>query len=270
MKIAPSHTQQHTAHGPDDWQAMTRWFATPLGRFLLERERLQLQDLLKRRFGYHLLQLGCAETLLHDLSPMGHKFSFCPHAEATTVHTARALGEAIPLAGESVDLVLLHHALDFSAQQHQLLREVARVLIAGGSVVIVGFNPLSAWGLRTLLPGRANRQSPWNASLLGTRRLTDWLKLLDFQVEQVRYGAYALPVNSERSIRWSSWMEPLASRLHWPTGGFYVIHARKQVVPLTPVQRRWRKLPVPGLALPLADQVGQTCQSPTSTGEHHA
>lgn len=253
MKIAHSHSD----YSPADWQAMTEWFATPLGRFLLEHERRHLQGLLKRRFGYHLLQLGCAELLLHDSSPMGHRFSFCPHPDNHTLHTARARGEAIPLANESVDLVLLHHALDFSADQHQLLREAARVLIAGGSIIIVGFNPLSSWGLRTLLPGRWARAAPWNASPLGTRRLTDWLKLLDFQVDQVRHGAYALPVNSERSIRWSGWMESIAGRLNWPTGGFYLIHARKQVIPLTPVQRGWRRLPLPAMGLPLTEQAGQ-------------
>lgn len=246
--------QHDKHHGLADWQAMTHWFGTPLGQFLLARERACLEPLLKRRFGYHLLQLGCSEALLHDLSPMGHRFSFCPHLGLSTVHNAHARGEAIPLAADSVDLVLLHHALDFCEHQHQLLREVARVLIAGGSVLIVGFNPVSAWGLRSRLSPR--RPGPWNASLLGTRRLTDWLQLLDFKIEQLYYGAYALPVNSPRCIRWSGWVEPLASRLRWPTGGFYVIHARKQVVPLTPLQQRWRRLPVPGIAMPLADQVG--------------
>jgi SAM-dependent methyltransferase len=258
MKIAQSSQEEDPLYNPGDWQAMTAWFGTGLGQYLLQRERDCLQELLKRRFGYHLLQLGCAETLLHDPSPMGHKFSFCPHADAGTLHTACARGEAIPLASGSVDLVLLHHALDFSTQQHQLLREVARVLIAGGSAVIIGFNPLSTWGLRTHLPGRCNGQRPWNASLLGTRRLTDWLKLLEFQVDPPRYGGYVLPVDHPRSLRWSSRLEPLASRLHWPTGGFYLLHARKQVVPLTPVQRSWRKLPMPGIGLPLADQVGTT------------
>jgi SAM-dependent methyltransferase len=253
MKI----THSHNDYSPIDWQDMTDWFATPLGDYLLQHERRQVQELLKRRFGYHLLQLGCAEMLLHDSSPMGHKFSFCPHEGTSTLHTACARGEAIPLGNESVDLVLLHHALDFSGYQHQLLREVARVLIAGGSVVIVGFNPFSAWGVRALMPWSAGRQSPWNASPLSARRLTDWLKLLDFQVDQVHHGAYALPVNSERSIRWSGWMEAVASRMNWPTGGYYIIHARKQVIPLTPVQRRWRKLPMPAMGLPLAEKISK-------------
>lgn len=233
-----------------DWQAMSGWFTSPLGQHLLDREKALVRESLTRRFGYHLLQLGCSEQLLHDDSPMGHKFSFCPHPGITTQHTAIASSEAIPLSAESVDLVLLHHALDFSAHQHQLLREVSRVLIAGGDVLIVGFNPYSCWGLRNRLQLLKTGSAPWNASLLSTLRVSDWLKLLDFQVVSIRYGAYALPINSARSIRYTGWMENFASGLNWPSGGFYVILARKQVLPLTPVQKRWRSLAMPNMGLP--------------------
>ncbi len=243
---------------------MTAWFDSPLGQRLLTAERGLVDQMLARRFGYHLLQLGCADLLLHDKSPMGHKFSFRPWQIPGSCHTAVAAVGAIPLASESVDLVLLHHALDFSAHQHQLLREVARVLIAGGHVVIVGFNPLSSWGLRNNLQFFRRGpffpqipKAPWHASMLGTLRLTDWLKLLDFQVEQIRYGMYALPVNSESVIRYSGLLDPLAAHLNWPTGGMYAISARKQVLPLTPVQTKWRSLPVHGLGMPVPDKVGQ-------------
>jgi SAM-dependent methyltransferase len=243
---------------PESYGEMNRWFQSALGQHLLATERAMVEPMLTRRFGYHLLQLGCADLLMHDKSPMGHKFSFRPFLAAETCHTAIAPAEAIPLASESVDLVLLHHALDFSGHQHHLLREVARVLIAGGHIVIVGFNPLSSWGLRNRLQRLGgSRQAPWHASLLGTLRLTDWLKLLDFQVEQIRYGVYSLPVNSESVIRYSGLLDGLATRLNWPSGGIYAISARKQVLPLTPVQSHWRKLPVHGLGLPLPEKVSQ-------------
>lgn len=237
---------------------MSAWFETALGKHLLATERLLLEPMLNRRFGYHLLQLGCSEKLLHDLSPMGHKFSFCAHPGIPTVHTAIAQSEEIPLPNESVDMVLMHHTLDYCSNQHQSLREISRVLIAGGHVVIVGFNPYSGWGLRHRLHWNSQQPSPWNAALLSTHRISDWLKLLDFQIDQIRYGAYTLPINSEKIIRYSSWMDPLAGRLNWPTGGIYVIKAHKQVIALTPVQRHWRRLPVPAMGLPVADKVGQS------------
>jgi SAM-dependent methyltransferase len=259
-----------TAFTPEAYAEMTAWFDSPLGQHLLAAERRLIDQMLARRFGYHLLQLGCADLQLHDKSPMGHKFSFRPWpskpsdaagAEGVAGHAAVADTEAIPLASESVDLVLLHHALDFSSYQHQLLREVERVLIAGGHLVIVGFNPMSSWGLRRRLQ-LFRRKAPWHASMLGTARLIDWLKLLDFQVEQLRYGMYSLPVNSEGVIRYSGLLDPVAAHLNWPTGGVYAISARKQVTPLTLVQTKWRRsVPVPGLGLPMPDKVGQVART---------
>jgi hypothetical protein len=90
MKIISTETPDAAA----SWQALTDWFGTPLGQHLLGIERALVDELLQRRFGYHLLQLGCSELLLHERSPMGHKFSFCPHAGLATQHTAIARGES--------------------------------------------------------------------------------------------------------------------------------------------------------------------------------
>ena len=231
---------------------MSDWYQTPLGERLLSAEQGMLDECLSRRFGYHLLQISCANIPMYRNSPVGHKFSLTHNME-TQGHGLVARGEAIPLASDSVDVVLLHHALDFTSHQHQLLREVSRVLIAGGHIIIVGFNPLSSWGLRTRLPGR--KKHPWQGRLLSTLRLSDWLKLLDFQIDQVRYGAYYLPVNSPRVIRYSGIPDGFATRLNWPTGGFYLISARKQVLPLTPIQSSWREFASANVGLPIAENI---------------
>mgnify|MGYP001481520397 CR=1 FL=1 len=246
-------SQPQTRSTPAAYQALTAWYETPLGQHLWREERRLVDRALQRRFGYHLLQLGCADLLLYEASPMGHKFSFCPHVGVSDRHPAVARGEAIPLANMSVDLVLLHHALDFSTHPHQLLREAARVLIAGGHLVIVGFNPRSTWGLRNWLHRARNGATPWASARLGAARICDWLKLLDFQIDSIHYGVHVLPINGERAIRWSAWLEPLATRFNWPTGAMYVITARKQVLPLTPVQVNWR---LPAVGLPVAEASG--------------
>lgn len=238
---------------PAAYQALTSWYETPLGQHLWREERRLVDNALNRRFGYHLLQLGCADLVLHDASPIGHKFSFCPHAGLSERHQAVARGEAIPLASDSLDLVLLHHALDFSSHPHQLLREAARVLIAGGHLVIVGFNPLSTWGLRNRLHRGKEGNSPWSSARLGAARISDWLNLLEFHVDSVQYGVYVLPFNGERSIRWSAWLEPMATRFNWPLGAMYVITARKQVLPLTPIHLNWR---LPQVGMPVAEASG--------------
>ncbi len=257
----------HNIHDFAAWQALTAWYAGPLGQHLLGREQSLLNDMLAQRFGYHLLQLGCADLELYRQSPMGHRFTFAPFLQAPAHCQAVAEAGAIPLATASVDCVVLHHALDYAVDQHQLLREVTRVLIPGGDVVIVGFNPLSSWGLRNkLLPGK--RPVPWHARMLGRVRLCDWLKLLEFQIDEIRYAEYALPIDAPGAIRYSGWMEMLASRFNWPTGAIYAIAARKQVVPLIPVQQRRRRMPLPTLVLPVAQgPSGKAAEMPSAARE---
>ena len=52
----------------------------------------------------------------------------------------------LPIATQSIDLVVLPHVLEFADEPHQILREVDRVLMPEGRLVIVGFNPWSLWG----------------------------------------------------------------------------------------------------------------------------
>ncbi|WP_223717365.1 class I SAM-dependent methyltransferase, partial [Escherichia fergusonii] len=54
---------------------------------------------------------------------------------------------ALPFPANSLDLVVLPHALELASDPHETLREVERVLVPEGRVVILGFNPASLWGL---------------------------------------------------------------------------------------------------------------------------
>jgi len=247
-----THKNRENLDSPGFYSSMSSWYETPLGERLLASESSLLDEYLSRRFGYHLLQIGCTNVAMFDNSPIGHKFSIT-HDHTDKDHGIVAKGEAIPLASESVDLVLLHHALDFSSSQHQLLREVSRILIAGGCIVIIGFNPFSSWGIRTRFPGQ--KKHPWQGRLLSANRITDWLKLLEFQVEQVRYGAYSLPINSPGVIKYSGLLDNIATKLNWPSGGVYMISAKKQVLPLTPIQTSWRDMASSHVGLPIAENI---------------
>ena len=65
--------------------------------------------------------------------------------------------DALPFDAASLDLVILPHALELARDPHLALREVERVLVPEGRVIIVGFNPASLWGTRQRL-GRMRRR----------------------------------------------------------------------------------------------------------------
>ncbi|MDN3640017.1 methyltransferase domain-containing protein [Simiduia curdlanivorans] len=233
--------------------AMEAWFRTPVGRELLSRELQQVDEVLQCLFGYHLCQMSvCRNLELTATSRILHRFNINPLASASNeLHGPAALAhpEQLPLPAESTDVVLLHHVLEFSNQPHQVLREACRVLMPRGHLVIVGFNPWSLMGLWKQL-ARLGNEPHWRYQAFSVRRLNDWLRLLDLEVSSLSRGFYRFPLQSAKGLSllhgWDNWCE----RWQWLGGGFYVLVARKEVTPLTPIRPMWKaRQALPGLSV---------------------
>jgi SAM-dependent methyltransferase len=243
---------------------LTDWLKTPAGRYVLEWEQTHLDAAVADLFGFHALQLGLPELDTLRANRMPHRWlavegvppaadaptgqgevaapSDAPDASAAeTPHTAIALHcdfDALPFDSHSLDLVVLPHALELARDPHLALREVERVLVPEGRVVIVGFNPNSLWGLRQQLGrwrrllGAGARRPPFMPStgeFMRYRRLRDWLQLLSFEVEAGRFGCYRPPVVSQQWLTRYAWMERFGDRW-WPVfGAVYFVVAVKRV-----------------------------------------
>jgi SAM-dependent methyltransferase len=228
------------------------WYTTPLGRLLEQAERRELDDLLPGLFGYHALQIGaaCAAPLL-GASPIRHRLVIDQDPAAPSCGLA-ASAAALPIASDSVDAVVLHHVLEFAADPHRALREVERILIPEGKVVIVSFNPFSTWGLRGWLRRRRG-DAPWCGRFFSAPRVRDWLALLGFDLLESRHRLFRPPLQSPRLMRRLAFLEHWGYRWWQPLGGIHILVARKRVVTLTPIRPRWakaRRLVGAGLAEP--------------------
>jgi SAM-dependent methyltransferase len=200
------------------------WFASPLGQYLLEKEQAYLDDVTPDIFGFHALQLGLAEFDLLRASRIAHRV----RVDAGGRPGLYAKSHELPIATQSVDLVVMPHALEFAAQPHEILREVDRVMMPEGRLVIVGFNPWSLWGLRSSV-GFSRGGAPWNGRFVSLPRVKDWLALLGFDVNAGRLVGYAPPFDSEGVRRRFGFMEPAGDRW-WAVGGaVYMLQAIKRV-----------------------------------------
>ncbi len=218
------------------------WLRSPLGREVLEIERGMMDQVLPRLFGYRLMQIGVSPHLpLYHASTAGHRFVAYPVPEPD-LNDGLLCAEpaALALDTESVDIVLLHHVLDFDANPHQVLREAARVTISGGTLVIVGFNPWSLFGFRRVF-GR--RPVPWSGGFISPPRLGDWMTLLDLHPERAAYGFFRPPLQHAGLLGSMRWLEQPGRKLNLPVGGVYVLVARKQPVGMTPLRPSWKKKP---------------------------
>ena len=229
------------------------WFETPPGQYLLDWERRCFEQGVADIFGYHGLQLGL--PILDTLAA-----NRMPHHWRAVDTTLPAWGgvaislrtdfTALPLAPVSLDLVTLPHTLELSLDPHATLREVERVLVPEGRVVLSCINPVSLWGLaqrRARLYqrlGGGRLYLPEVGEFIGYWRLRDWLRLLGFEVESVRFGCYRPAVRGQRALDRMAWMERLGDRW-WPIlGAAYFIVAIKRVHGMRLLSPSWKSAPV--------------------------
>lgn len=213
---------------------MERWFDSERGTRVLARETELIEQALTQAFGYHLVQLSVDSRVeLFKNSRVQRKYRCHPTRPAADV---QCLGEQLPFANESLDVVILHHIQEVVGDPHQLLREVQRVVVPHGQVLILGFNPWSPLGayaaLRGLFP-----ESPWNNHQISCRRIHDWLGLLGFETLQIDFG---MPVPSKFPARNSARVDALLRK--WPFGSFYLISAIKHVSAFTPLKPKWKSV----------------------------
>lgn len=217
---------------------------------MLEWEQGHLDTAVADLFGFHALQLGLPELDALRANRMPHRWVGVDSAAAEASRAEGSAGvqraavalhcdfDALPFDSASLDLVVLPHALELARDPHLALREVERVLVPEGRVVIVGFNPTSLWGARQAL-GRLRRglgpgkkqdlYLPGGGEFLRYRRLRDWLRLLSFEVEAGRFGCYRPPVRSQTWLSRFEWAERAGDRW-WPVfGAVYFVVAVKRV-----------------------------------------
>lgn len=222
---------------PPSTDALATWLATPPGQYLLAWEQAQLDRVVADVFGFHALQVGLPELDGLRGNRMPHRWVSLDHLGATPRAVALlAHGDALPFPERTLDLVVLPHTLELALDPHQTLAEVERVLMPEGRVVILGFNAASLWGLRQrlgrlrqALGGKAGLFLPRPGDFIGYWRLRDWLRLLSFEVEGGRFGAYRPALASQRWLDRFAWMDRVGDRW-WPVfGAVYMVVAVKRV-----------------------------------------
>lgn len=226
-------------------QQLAEWYAGQPGQTLAATEQALIDSVLPNLFGYHLLQLGSVVPCdLLSASRIPHRMVMVEGGalawrRVPEVGLFRGESEQLPVESSSIDVVLCPHILEFASSPHAVLREVERVLIPEGHLVIVSFNPWSLWGLARLLLGW-KRQAPWCGRFYSRGRLQDWLALLGFETVVTRTAFFRLPLSYPGLLQRFEVIERSGSRW-WPAlGGVHMVVAKKRVATLTPIKPRWR------------------------------
>ena len=248
--------------------ALGSWLETPAGSYVRAWEQARLDSLTADIFGFNAMQIGLPQIDALRANRMPNKWltdTMLPNAAegsctapVVVVHDFAEL----PFASNSLDLVVLPHVLEFAEEPHQVLREVERVLIPEGQVIICGFNHASLWGLRQTV-GRLTGAHflPVDGEFIGVPRIKDWLKLLNLDVNRGYFGCYAPPFRKEKWLNRCAFMEKAGDRW-WPyLGAAYIVQAVKRVKGMRLIGPAWNKknAKVPQ-GVPVANKIHKTTE----------
>lgn len=239
------------ADAPGLEQAWQNWWASAQGQDLLAWEQGCADAWLADVFGFYALQLGrvSVESLRSNRMPF-RWLAMADPGQAGMLVPGKTLDlfsdpRALPFAEQSLDLLVLAHALDGLDQPLAALREAHRVLVPEGRLLVLGLNPWSVWGLRQRSAQALQRLRskagvpglPLPSVALPTLR--HWLQVLGF--------ADTVGLSSARAVCSHAQTPPLSawrSVTQW--GSAYAVFATKRVGGTKPLYALRRSRPQTG------------------------
>lgn len=238
---------------------LLNWQSIPMGQTLKDSEQKVIDERLQYCFGHHLLKVGSlSASISTHTSVIPHQVNL--HTENDTLKSGGIVGEfdEWPLLSNSIDAVLLTHLIEYCPDPHQVLREVHRVLMPNGNVIISLFNPWSMLTLHKYFPNQQYKSFK-NGRFFSTSRVKDWLSLLGFEVideSSLFYSTFFVEKSKKQrkatneeelladntnnhSVDSSAFSNILKTIMPW-AAGVKIITAKKREWPLTPIRPRAR------------------------------
>lgn len=234
------------------------WFASPLGRYVLQAEALACEHYLDRVFGFHAAQLGMPELPGLDVVRMPYRWLVLqpdrhyrigrlnPAVQAA-VHVWTQY-DSLPFATASLDLLILPHALEWMPDPLPCLKELQRVLTADGAALIFGFNPRSIWRMTS-----HSQAMPSDRHWHSMRSLIRHLHGLHFDTESEHLACYSPPVQNELLIRQGRYLDALSNSIYGTIhkrlgskfsgigSGVYCLTARKRTAGIRTIRATRRR-----------------------------
>ena len=128
----------------------------------------------------------------------------------------------LPLETNSVDFVLMVHALEFLDDPEEAFSEIWRVMKSTGRILIIVPNRMGFWARADWSPFGQGR--PYSA-----RQVENFLSDNLFVHERTTHALFSPPFQSQIFLRFARVFEKLGPYLYPALGGVHVIEATKQI-----------------------------------------
>jgi SAM-dependent methyltransferase len=219
-------------------RSFVEWYhSSTLGKLLQQSEASYLLDSIQLTYNQKILQVGrlgsenryIIEDFRNNYTLIDDGGTLAGNAWSRII--ARA--DELPVASESIDLLILPHLVEFEDNPQPVLKEAERILKPEGTAYLLVFNP---WSLRSVVSRFPRGEDFLAKNSIACYRLIDWLRLLKFEAEfSAGFGlASSLTIFKPDSLLTKS-MAQLASA--------YAVKAIKRTYMRIPVKPAWLSAP---------------------------
>lgn len=215
------------------------FYSTPLGQAAGHQIQACIQEIWPDISHQTLLGLGYALPYLDFyLSPQERVFSLMTAQSGAVLwpdngssRIALIEEDNLPLPDQSVDRILMVHALEHTEKPRQLLREAWRVLSGQGRLLIITPNRRSIWAHKDSTP--FGHGQPYTMT-----QLTTLLKNNLFTPIATRRALYMFPSQSRLMMACTPFLDKIGKQVLQKFSGIVCVEAMKQVYAGTPMQVR--------------------------------
>ena len=215
------------AHDVNDFRA---FYATPLGQAAGHQIQACIRSLWPNLDGCCVLGMGYALPYLDFyLKPAESVFAFMPAQRGVmlwpdTGQSRVALVEegSLPLPDESVDRILMIHALEHAEQVRPLLREAWRILSGNGRLLVIAPNRRSLWASLESTP--FGHGEPYTLTQLTTVLRGNLFTPINF-----KRALYLFPSQSRVMMACTPFLDKVGQRALQKFSGVVCVEAIKQV-----------------------------------------
>ena len=218
---------------------LCEFYATPLGQAAGHQIQECINQIWSDLTGQQVLGIGFPCPYLDFyLKPSEAIFAFMSAQHGAILwpdsgpsHIALVEEGCLPLPNQSVDRILMIHALEHTEQPRQLLREAWRVLTGQGRLLIITPNRRSIWAHRESTP--FGHGQPYTMT-----QLTTLLKSNLFTPVATKRALYMIPSQSRLTMACSAFLDKIGDPLLQKFSGIVCVEVIKQIYAGMPVRAR--------------------------------
>ena len=206
------------------------WFKSKTAKKLIEQEKIIINKFIEDKFGYFAIQIGGDFTDFLEHSRITKHLFNEGALKNISFHTS-----SIPLSDESVDLIICPHFIE-QGYNKAIFDEFFRIIIPGGHIIIISFNPYSFAGIKNFFS--FSMQFPWNSKFISMSVIQKQLEESGFSISEAKISNYQ-PIFYDDNHFFNNNLENIGNRWLPLFGNVFFIVAQKKVVSLTPIKPKW-------------------------------